>query len=263
MKIATWNLQRPAMSGARVESLKQTMSKIKAEVWILTETRDNIDLSNHGYQVAASETIESMHRPGEHRTTIWSRYHIVKRIKTHCSATAVCAELKGTPIGPCMIYGTIIPYCGAGSRYHYQYAGKNRVGEKGWNLHYESIALHQKDLLRLKQQFPKHRIFFAGDFNQSRDGRTWWNSARQWYGTQQGRSQLTECLDASGLRCVTEVDFVKMGKITTMSTVDHICVDDRVASKISAVGGWDAPLIDGKRSSDHCGVWVTLASAQA
>lgn len=192
-----------------------------------------------------------------------ARYPIVKSIKTHCSATAVCAELKGTPIGPCLIYGTIIPYCGAGSRYHYQYAGKNRVGEKGWNLHYESIALHQKDLLRLKQQFPKHRIFFAGDFNQSRDGRTWWNSARQWYGTQQGRNQLTECLDASGLRCVTEVDFVKMGKITTMSTVDHICVDDRVASKISAVGGWDAPLIDGKRSSDHCGVWVTLASAQA
>jgi hypothetical protein len=48
MKIATWNLQRPAMTGARVETLLKHIRAIAADVWILTETRDNIDLSADG-----------------------------------------------------------------------------------------------------------------------------------------------------------------------------------------------------------------------
>lgn len=256
MKIATWNLQRPAMTGARVEALLKHIRAIAADVWILTETRDNIDLSADGYHGASTDEIESMHRSGERRTTIWSREPIVQKLPTHCPATAVCVELGSSPVGPMIVYGTIIPYGNAAGRYAYHSAGEDRDGLKAWDLHYESIALHQRDLVSLRERFPNHGRCFAGDFNQSRDGRMW--NGRHYYGTPRGRDLLTECLQASGLECVTADDFVAAGQVSTQSLVDHICLDHSSAKRVQARDAWEAPNVGDKRSSDHCGVCVAL-----
>ena len=72
--------------------------------------------------------------------------------------------------------------------------GQRRSGEKGWQLQYESILEHQRDWQHSKERFPDHHLCVGGDFNQRRDGRRWGKWNRQWYGTNQGRNQLTECL---------------------------------------------------------------------
>lgn len=81
---------------------------------------------------------------------------------------------------------------------------------------------------------------------------------REWYGTKKGRNALSACFESTKLKCVTEVDFTENKKLKTMSTVDHICLDERLASRVVEVGAFEAPKLNGKFTSDHNGVWVRL-----
>lgn len=65
----------------------------------------------------------------------------------------------------------------------------------------------------------------------------------------------------NGLTCVTEEDFVKAGKLKDRHTVDHICVDNRLVSRVTAVGAWEREGTGGLRMSDHSGVWLEAALA--
>ena len=92
----------------------------------------------------------------------------------------------------------------------------------------------------------------GGDFNQNRDG-------ARWYGTNRNRKLLSDALAETGLVCVTEVDFVRSGKLSDRHTVDHICLDDRLAASVSAVGAWERANSDGQQLSDHSGVYVDVS----
>lgn len=257
MKIATWNLERPNRAGARVASLMKQIESVGADIWILTETDDRIDLQLQGYTSANTIPIELGHQPTEHRTTIWSRHPILQKIPTHDPETAVCVEIEVTDL-KLIVYGTIIPYHAAGAPHLYRSSGSNRNGLKAWELHYESIELHHRDLTEIQRIHPNGLLCFGGDLNQSRDGRHWWNMKREWYGTKLGRNALTVCLDGINLKCLTDEDFFKSGKLKTMSTVDHICLDQRLALRVVEVGAFEAPKLSGKPTSDHNGVWVKL-----
>jgi hypothetical protein len=214
LRISTWNLERPRTQKTdKINALKQTMQLINADIWILTEAHEAASPGSD-YACVATTTINKplTHTPGENRTTIWSRLPITEKVATHDPETAVCANIE-TPFGPTLVYGTVLPYHGAGTYYPYRSNGMDIEGKKAWQLHYESITLHEADWRRLMDLHPSHHFCCGGDLNQNRDG-------RRWYGTNHGRQLLTESLDKCGLTCVTEEDFVARGDLAKKSNID-------------------------------------------
>ena len=256
MRIATWNLERPsARQIEKIGALQKQMSSVEADIWILTETNSCVSPGQEYKWQRSSTPIAGPERyeEGENRTTIWSRLPISdSAIETHDPETAVCAEVEhaGKLI---LIYGTIIPYQHAGTKYPYRFEGKNVVGRKGWELHYESIGNHSLDWQRLRGRFPDHQMVVAGDLNQNRGG-------RHVYGTKKGRDLLGFALSEAKMTCVTEGEIQSMEKCPLAPAIDHICLDHRLAAMGNTVRGWlpERPL-SGKPFSDHSGVYVHVA----
>ncbi|MEY3898783.1 MAG: hypothetical protein RLZZ214_4305 [Verrucomicrobiota bacterium] len=242
MRIATWNIERPdpadtARNRARMEKIRE----IDADLWILTETHEVIDLSNthHG---AATTFSARKPLPGEACATVWSRWPIQHSIDTSDPSEAVCVEVAH-PDGPLLVYGSIIAYAG--------YRGPDGMSRM-WHEHYRFIEWHGRDWKRLRAEFPGHRFITGGDYNQNRDG-------ARWYGTRKGRELLTRALSDVGLKCVTEEDFVRAGKLQNRHTVDHLCLDEALATRVIGVDVWERTRADGMRLSDHSGILVDIA----
>lgn len=251
MRIATWNLNRPKIGEPdRSAAQQERIRELEADVWILTETNGNVSPGTE-FQAYMSSTISGYHSDGETRTTVWSRFPVRQQIETHDPDTAVCIELD-SPVGPLLVYGTVIPYHDAGTRAPYRSAGRDQISKPAWQLHHESIPLHEADWRRIREQFPSHHLCVGGDFNQSRDGHLW--SGRLWYGTKEGRELLSESLNRVGLICKTEDDFVESGKLTTRSTVEHLCFSKDLAQRVGGVDAWE----NGKPLSDHNGLHVDI-----
>lgn len=259
MRIATWNIERPrASQKEKLDGLLSWMqsASLNVDIWILTETNACVSPGPQ-YRCVASPPITGPERysKGENRTTIWSRFPIKKTAITHDPETAVCAEIEGA-FGPLLVYGTIIPYQHAGTRFPYRFEGEVVAGRKGWELHYESIAHHATEWRRLRKDFPKHGLCIAGDMNQNRDG-------RRWYGTKQGREQFGLALVSAGMTCVTGGPIQSEEGVLLDPVIDHICLDRNLAQKVASVSGW-APgtTQEGKSLSDHSGVYVDLTPSQ-
>lgn len=243
MRVATWNLERPdpadtARNQARIDKIRE----IDADLWILTETHEVIDLSetHHG---AFTRPSPRKPRPGEACAAIWSRWPILRRIETSDPTEAVCVEIAH-PSGGILIYGSIIAYAG--------YKGPDG-NSPAWEQHYRYIGWHGKDWRMLREEFPGQLLITGGDYNQNRDG-------VRWYGTRKGRDMLTEALEQAALKCVTEENFVASGKLRDRHTVDHICMDEELAGRVVSVTPWEREHPGGLRLSDHSGIVVELAN---
>jgi len=243
MRIATWNVERPGPSNRkRIQAVMEKIREVDADIWILIETHEVIDLSDthHG---ATTTPSHRKPRPGEACAAIWSRWPILRRIETADSSEAVCVEVEH-PDGPILVYGSIIAWDG--------YKGADGQSAR-WEEHYRFIEWHGRDWRRLRQDHPDHLFVAGGDYNQNRDG-------ARWYGTKKGRDLLSEALDSAGLVCVTEEDFVESGKLRDRHTVDQICLDEKLAERVAMVGAWEREQAGGLRMSDHSGIWVELAT---
>lgn len=261
LRIATWNVQRPESGDdARLPQLAHRLRSMDADIWILTETHQSLSPGLE-YRAAFTRQMRGKFHLGECRTAIWSRLPIAKTIATHDPETAVCVEVT-TDNGAILVYGTVIPYhqAGVGQR-TYRSGGVDVTGMQPWQLHYESIDRHLHDLMSISQRHPDHPICFGGDFNQSRDGRKW-GGGRQWYGTEEGRRRMTDCLNRMGLHCVTETDFVAAGAIAGRSNVDHLCVSQALVQDVALASAWNADLLEGGPVSDHSGVFIDLCRNQ-
>lgn len=254
MRIATWNLERPkARSLEKNKALQARMRAVDADIWILTETNACVSPGSD-YQCVQSKPIDGpeYYAPGENRTTIWSRFPIKRSLETHDPETAVCVELEHAGISM-LIYGTILPYHAAGTKYRYRHEGTVVVGRKCWQLHYESIKRHAAEWRQLREEFPAHSLCVGGDLNQNRDG-------RRWYGTKQGREDLGKALAEANLTCETAgtVESIEGGILNP--TVDHICLAGELSTRAATVRGWPpGNTIAGRRLSDHTGVYVDIA----
>jgi endonuclease/exonuclease/phosphatase family metal-dependent hydrolase len=247
MRIATWNLERPRdREPRRAVHLREVLSRIRADLWVLTETNEGI--APHPGYVNASTLVMAGGDPGERKATIWSRWPI-RPIPVQHPDRAVCAEVMPDEGPPLLVVGIVLPY-------HLD-RGPHGVA-RAWEEHYGSIPVHGAEWRALRAAYPRHRVVVAGDFNQSRDGRLWpWG--RQWYGTRHGRDALSRELASTDLVCVTEEDLVQAGKLQTKSTIDHICLDASTATAVRHVGAWEPGSgAGGVRLSDHNGVWVDL-----
>jgi hypothetical protein len=246
MRIAVWNLERP---DPRQETINQArlakIQEINADLWILTETHEIIDLSGSHHGASTSPSPRKQ-RQGEACAAIWSRWPFMRRIETSDPTEAVCVEIEH-PTGMLLVYGSIIAY----------HANKGLDGAApAWAEHYRFIDWHGQDWRKLRLDYPDHRLITAGDYNQNRDG-------AKWYGTKKGRDLLTGALKAASLSCVTEADLVAEGKLSTRHNVDHICMDTSLTVSVTAIGAWEGNAKDGLRLSDHNGVWVEVTDRRS
>jgi hypothetical protein len=107
-RIATWNLDHAYKNNSRkIEAQIEKIKNIDADIWVLTETCDQVDLSLIGYKRIIPE-VKNKHR--KHWSTIWSRLPILKEIRTYDSETAVCAEIEISLKISMIVYGTIITW---------------------------------------------------------------------------------------------------------------------------------------------------------
>lgn len=245
MRIATWNLDHASNSSRPIPAQIDKICTIGADIWVLTETADEVNLGGHGYQCATPPLKNSYKK---YWSTIWSKWPIVEQINCNDGETAVCTIID-TPSGKMIVYGTIITW-------------KNDKGPEksspAWFEHDKSIVVHGDDWKMIQDQHPGVPLIVAGDFNQTRDG------ASRGYRSPNGINLLNDQLRRNRLICISDDDFGKQGKLMPdpnnrdlyRHNVDHICVStSRFA--ISQVGVWDH--FSGETYwSDHNGVYADL-----
>lgn len=248
IRIATWNIDR-AKSPAPI---REKIATIAPDLLVLTEASNHIDLGPE-YGCLKSEEFERYE--GHPWITIWTKWRILELIPTFNSFRTACC-LVDSPLGPLIVYGTIIPYHMAGvsgNRYP-------ETGKRAWQMHVEDITLQSRDWERIRSDFRDIPMIVAGDFNQTRDG-----NGRS-YGTSEGRKSLSSELLRNKMVCMTELDFAATGHINqhpktakTRRNIDHICLSDELSSKYRIeAGAWDNFTPEGKLMSDHNGVYIDL-----
>lgn len=247
MRIATWNLDHASNGRRPIDLQIQQINKIDPDILVLTETCEDVDLSQYGYEVALPT---KKNEYGKYWTAIWSKYQVTNQPTTYDPETAVCAIID-TPICKILVYSTIIPYR--------DYTGPNG-DSPAWHEHYKAIKDHGDDWEKLLQDSERELpLFVAGDFNQTRD-----NSSRT-YGTRLGRDLLSEEFKRNSLECLTTENFGDKGKLKidpskgwARNNIDHICMIDK-AFRVIQVGAWDHFTESGIYMSDHNGVYVDIA----
>lgn len=241
VRIATWNLERPRINGsARNARLMDSIRRIDADIWILTETNAVIVPESTSDPVAKylglPTSPRTFHKTGENCTTVWSRFGIKQSIPTFDRGMAVCAEIE-TPLGPFIVYGTLITYAG----------DKGEEGiSKAWGEHRLAARGNAADWAGIRNQYPGHWLCVAGDFNQNRDG-------TRWYCDPEAEATVTQGLKAAGMRCVTEHDIRREFGIAR-ANIDHICVSDALNARVGKESYWMEEGV-----SDHNGVVVDVS----
>jgi hypothetical protein len=107
MKIATWNLERFNKSSNKNQLIIDGLTKMNADILILTETNETINLGDSYHCFHSAKLEEPYYKEGERRVSIYSRYKSVGKIKTFRDDTSICTILR-TPLGDLAVYGTII-----------------------------------------------------------------------------------------------------------------------------------------------------------
>lgn len=253
MRIATWNIERPSNRlNDRSQRILEKLREINADIWILTETHDSI-VPEPDFHTVSTTTVTGSpinHRPGEHKTAIWSRWPIFEVFEPSTPHRAACAIVE-TPLGKLVVYGTVLPYHGA--RWSYGTA-------RNWDAHYAAIATQGADWTRLRRDYPENGLCIAGDFNQNRPIRTT-------YGTKWGRLLLDLALEENRMIGVTQSDFTAAKKLPkeelelVKNSIDHICLNHRWSEWVTCLGIWPGQTISGEYLSDHSGVFVDLQSS--
>lgn len=244
-RIATWNLDHASTKSRPVLRQLEAIRAIDADIWVLTETCDRVDLKPDGFQFATPFT-RNVH--GNFWTTIWLRkpFTISERIHSYDDETNTCVVVT-SPTGRFLLYGTIIPYA------------MHRVSEGGpkkWEEHHKEIDALGAEWLKF-QATHELPIVIAGDFNQARDG-----VGR--YFSREGVQMLSEWLLRNGLTCATEEDFGQAGKLSMgpgmnayRHNIDHICLTSSMFDVLQT-GAWDH-FFNATELTDHNGVYVDLS----
>ncbi len=106
MKIATWNIERLKHRN-KLPQIVSVIEKIDADILILTETDERIQLKNYPFQISTSVLPTKDYASTERRVKIYSKFQIIGQVETFDNATSCCVELE-TAFGNLIVYGTII-----------------------------------------------------------------------------------------------------------------------------------------------------------
>jgi exonuclease III len=193
MKIATWNIERQSKSSKRFYSIIETLKTINADILILTETNEEIDLGEQYSVFHTSKPTESFYKESETRVTIFSKYLSVGKIETFRSDTSICSILQ-TQFGELAVYGTIIGNYG------------NRLPSFEEDL--------EKQILDFVKISKSSNLCISGDLNIS--------FSDNFYFTYEGRDKLNNTFDKLDLENLTS---------PIRNNIDHIVLPKRFIEK--------------------------------
>lgn len=236
MRIGTWNVEYAAVE-AKNRLRLQRLHQADADIWVLTETHDRLDLP--GYAAVSSPPSR---RGGGRWVTIWSRLPVVETIPTIDPDRTVAAIVEAPP-GPMVVYGTVMPW----------HSDPGREGTaKNWTEHYRVIPEQGVEWRRLLERHPGVHLCVAGDLNAT-------VGYSGYYGTKFGRQLLADALDGAGLVCVTREENGREG-LVVRPFIDHVCMSRELGESATIVDAWEG-TVDGVRLSDHSGVVVVVTDA--
>ena len=156
VKIGTWNVEygRGERNARRLAKLREH----DADVWVLTETHDEVDLSETHEAIRTERRYPS--NPSSFWTTIWTRRPCLERIDTVDRERTVAARLELAPGQDLIVYGTVLPWNGD--------AGPDKSRQaKGWAEFDRVVPEQGKEWTALRQSNPDSTLVVAGDLNQS------------------------------------------------------------------------------------------------
>lgn len=221
MKIATWNLQRPSINGHKSKVIVEYLKNINADILVLTETNDFIDLGTD-YEVFHTEVLlGKFYKLGDRQVSIFSKYPIVRHIPTFRADTSLCLTVH-TPYGELIIYGTIIGNFGNGG---------------------DQFKLDlEKQLIDFATIGKSKNICILGDLNIS--------FSDDIYFTTEGRKKLSSTFEQLGLKIMTD-------QIT--KNIDHIILSNNFIKTSKIINGfWNNTENKKTRLSDHKGVFIEI-----
>lgn len=240
-RICTWNIDRSGVrSKWRSAHQSAWLKSLQADVCVITEVHEGFEIAEQA-AVAFSADGQAPYASWEHAVGIWSHYPVIKQIPVSDVSLACCVVLQ-TPIGPLVVYGTILPYRNAGQR----------LGKKAWELHQFSLKLQLKDWESIRHAHPNLHMVVAGDFNMTME-------PSNAYVDRESRQLLLRACNDLDLSCLTAGDTrAALGR----SNIDHVLASRSLAMVGAACHAHPKLFVDGqtKLLSDHNSVISTLTN---
>lgn len=245
MKLANWNLQRAATKMKRT-ALREQTDAVAADLWILTETREEFDpgLPYSCHSAEWRDGLPGLDTAADHWVAIHS-VHPLERIDVRDKVRTTAARVHPEDAAPFLVFGTVLPWNGDNWRGH---------ASAGGDAFRAALKLQQQDWQDMRQDYPKDEFFVMGDMNQDL-------APARYYGSKANKDALLAALDSVGLHALTGGDGDPIRRDSaSYACIDHICALKDSLWKAEPAARWpDAPQPD-KRLSDHFGVSVSLAS---
>jgi len=207
---------------------------------ILTEVHRTLAIDGYGGLFSSPAPADSGYLEVEAAVGIFHRWPCTPRVEPidELRNLALCLNFSESPIGPLVVYGSIIPYQQADVR----------CGARAWQRNRESAQRQTADWRALadRPDLRDHRLIVGGDFNTTLDGKS--------YGNPETRSMLERAFDGP-LECLTREDFYP---VVGRHTILHLAIDSRLAENtLAKASTWHNPR-EQPGLSDHNGVTVTL-----
>jgi hypothetical protein len=146
MRIGTWNVEYAAGTAKNAARLRR-LRDARADLWVLTETHDDLDLS------ATHAAVRSEQRPtgraGARWVTIWSAFPVVRVVATS-DPVRTTAAIVDAPRGPLLVYGTVMPW----------HSDRGASGTaRGWVEHHRVVPEQAREWLALRDAHPGVVLF--------------------------------------------------------------------------------------------------------
>ncbi|GAB3665143.1 hypothetical protein GCM10027596_30790 [Nocardioides korecus] len=240
VRIGTWNVEY-ARGVEKNRRRSAHLRSLAAQVWVLTETHDDLDLSSTHTALHSTQRYAT---PGGRWTTLWTSLPVMECLPTDDPSRCVAARLDAGDAGELVVYGTVLPWNG-------DVGPDEKNPGRGWSEFRRVVAHQGQEWAELRRSFPFATLVVAGDLNQDLGG-------RHFYGSRKCRALLNVELARADLTCLTTTGNFAQG-LLEHPPIDHICASPgRSNLTVTRVDGWNR-TIDGVALSDHGGTLVDLA----
>lgn len=239
LRVGTWNVQY-ARGQVKNQRRLDLLTSLAADVWVLTETHDDLDLSATHRAVHTNQRYAT---PGGRWTTIWTSLPLIEQLPTTDTRRCVAVRLDAGAAGELIVFGTVLPWNG-------DVGPDADKPSRGWQEFHRVVPGQGDEWVALRQRFPDATVIVAGDLNQDLGG-------KHYYGTRACRALLREELTRADLTCLTTTDRFDPD-VLQHPPIDHVCAwPGRGRDFSTEVHGWNN-VVNGVTLSDHGGVLVTF-----
>lgn len=243
LSICTWNIDRSGVRFRwRAAHQSAWLTSRQAGICVVTEVHGTFEIAGQR-AVALSADGKAPYANWEHAVGIWSRFPVIERIPVRDATLACCVALQ-TPVGPVVVYGTILPYRNAGLH----------EGRRVWELHRLSLEQQIQDWENIRRTRPDDHLLVAGDFNMTME-------PSNAYVDRPSRQRLLQACDHLDLQSLTTYDTrAALGR----SNIDHVLASRCLQMVVTAEFAHPATSVNAqtRKLSDHNAVAVTVAKRQ-